>query len=258
MLNLEAFVAILTICTLLTNNTPSAYFYSYLTMSGRRKRRARRRRKVPSDDEFDDDRALAEPENIDMVLPDPSPTAAGLLALFLAFSLVAGVLYYLYSSEQETTNNRFRPEPKDATRCKARAAKTSYKSEGIVRAVLEELFGVTFPSTRDVEWLRNPRTGRNLEFDCYNESLGIALEHNGEQHEKITSFTPTQAALDDLQFRDSIKDELAPQYGVTLLRTGYRTNINGEIEYDRDLRAAVYREVRSKLPQYAYLIPSGF
>lgn len=55
------------------------------------------------------------------------------------------------------------------------------KGEDICCRVLEELYGVPFVKSRP-DFLRNPETGKNLELDCYNERLGLALEYNGEQH----------------------------------------------------------------------------
>jgi hypothetical protein len=44
---------------------------------------------------------------------------------------------------------------------------------------LEILTGYRFKSVRP-GWLENPLTGRNLELDCYNEYLKLALEYNGK------------------------------------------------------------------------------
>jgi hypothetical protein len=48
---------------------------------------------------------------------------------------------------------------------------------------LERLLSVPFCKLRPA-WLRNTvhNTGRNLEIDCYNEALGIAVEFSGPQH----------------------------------------------------------------------------
>lgn len=55
------------------------------------------------------------------------------------------------------------------------------KNEELCRQSLEKLYGKPFPSVRP-DWLVNPKTGKNLELDCYNEELGIALNYYGEQH----------------------------------------------------------------------------
>jgi hypothetical protein len=60
----------------------------------------------------------------------------------------------------------------------------SSKGEDMCCRVLEELYGVPFIKARP-DFLRNPETGKNLELDCYNERLGLAVEYNGEQHYKF-------------------------------------------------------------------------
>lgn len=55
------------------------------------------------------------------------------------------------------------------------------KSEDKIRKIFEIVFDKPFPSIRP-EWNRNPKTGRKLELDGYNEDLGIAFEHHGPQH----------------------------------------------------------------------------
>ncbi len=58
--------------------------------------------------------------------------------------------------------------------------KTSKKEE-LCRHILEEIYNKPFISVRP-KWLKYPETGHNLELDCYNDELKIALEYNGEQH----------------------------------------------------------------------------
>lgn len=53
-----------------------------------------------------------------------------------------------------------------------------WKMERICKITLEILTGYRFESVRP-DWLRNPLTGRNLELDCYNDTLKLALEYNG-------------------------------------------------------------------------------
>ena len=59
------------------------------------------------------------------------------------------------------------------------------KGERECRRVLEEYYKKSFPSVRP-SWMKNPVTGRNLELDCFNEELGIAVEYNGQQHYKYS------------------------------------------------------------------------
>jgi hypothetical protein len=52
--------------------------------------------------------------------------------------------------------------------------------ENTMRDALQQMFGKPFPKARPA-WLRNPATGRPLEFDAYNADLKIAAEFHGIQ-----------------------------------------------------------------------------
>lgn len=58
-----------------------------------------------------------------------------------------------------------------------------YKTEELCRTVIEKLTKREFPKCRP-KFLKNPRTGYNLELDGYNHDLKIAFERQGEQHYK--------------------------------------------------------------------------
>ena len=62
------------------------------------------------------------------------------------------------------------------------------KNETRCREILENIFKPhLFPSVRP-SFLKNPKTGRNLEIDCYNSNLRIGLEYQGIQHRKYTKW----------------------------------------------------------------------
>jgi hypothetical protein len=56
--------------------------------------------------------------------------------------------------------------------------------EEMCRDILEEIFERPFPSVRP-DWLKY-HTGKNLELDCYNQELKLAIEYNGKQHYTYT------------------------------------------------------------------------
>lgn len=62
------------------------------------------------------------------------------------------------------------------------------KKEELCRNILEEIYGIPFPNKRP-NFLKSTETNRDLELDCYNEHLGIALEYNGIQHYVWPNFT---------------------------------------------------------------------
>lgn len=93
--------------------------------------------------------------------------------------------------------------------------------ERICKITLEILTGYRFESVRP-DWLRNPLTGRNLELDCYNDTLKLALEYNGQQHYIFTPrFHKDEYDLELQIYRDELKQSLCDQNGVTLIIVPY-------------------------------------
>jgi hypothetical protein len=92
------------------------------------------------------------------------------------------------------------------------------KGENMCRKIMEELTGMKFYKTRP-DFMRNPVTGVFLELDCYNDSLKLAVEYNGEQHDKYNKFMH-QGSMDKFrnqQYRDYIKKTLCKENGVFLI-----------------------------------------
>jgi len=91
------------------------------------------------------------------------------------------------------------------------------KNEERCRQLLEGWFGVRFPTVRPafLKW----KTGRNLELDMYNETLGLAVEYDGIMHRRFhPSFHRTYADFLYQQAKDAWKDDRCREVGVTLLR----------------------------------------
>lgn len=85
------------------------------------------------------------------------------------------------------------------------------KSERICREFLEQIFDKQFPSTR-APWL-----GR-LELDGYCEELGIAFEHQGDQHyEVVPIFKMSKESLEKIQERDCRKKRICDERGIKLI-----------------------------------------
>jgi len=113
---------------------------------------------------------------------------------------------------------------------KALAASSSMfesRGEKLTRDILEnDVFpGRIFASVRP-NWLKNPETGRNLELDCYNESLRLAVEVHGKQHyEQVDIMHGSgKAGLEAFrkgQQRDSLKRSLCAKRGVRLIEVPY-------------------------------------
>jgi hypothetical protein len=89
--------------------------------------------------------------------------------------------------------------------------------ERLVRYTFESMLGVQFGKVLP-DWLINPHTKRRLELDGFNESLLLAFEYQGEQHNRVVlPFKMTTERLSRQQERDHIKRELCAERGVRLI-----------------------------------------
>ena len=97
----------------------------------------------------------------------------------------------------------------------------TFKCEELCRNTLEEIYKVPFPKVRP-DWLKNPETGRNLELDCYNEDLGLALEYNGSQHYSENSvWNADYNQFTKQKERDELKMKLCKDNNIKLIVVPY-------------------------------------
>lgn len=99
------------------------------------------------------------------------------------------------------------------------------------KAALHRIYGKPFYTVRP-DWLKNKR---NMELDCYNETLksekypgGIAVEYQGEQHYKVVKkYHPNgEDDLKQQQYRDHLKRELCRRHGVYLIEVPYTVKLD--------------------------------
>lgn len=100
------------------------------------------------------------------------------------------------------------------------------KGELECRRFLETIFQVPFPKSRP-DFLKNPITGINLEIDCFNPTLQLGVEYNGQQHYSYTSFfhRNVEASLNQ-KYRDEIKRRLCKENNITLIEVPYTIKLN--------------------------------
>lgn len=87
------------------------------------------------------------------------------------------------------------------------------------RRVLQKIFNKPFENCRP-NFLSNPVTGDrfNLELDCYEESLKLAVEYNGVQHYKyVPYFHKNKEAFYNQKYRDDLKRRLCKENRVNLI-----------------------------------------
>jgi hypothetical protein len=96
------------------------------------------------------------------------------------------------------------------------------KTEIECRKIVESIFQKPFPKVRPF-FLKNPRTGKNLELDMYNDDLKLAIEVDGPQHHQYNPYFHKN--IDDFRYqleKDQIKNKKCDELGITLLRIPYR------------------------------------
>jgi len=105
--------------------------------------------------------------------------------------------------------------------------------EECIRAA-NEIFGCEFKKIRP-NWLVNPKTGRKMELDGYNQDLKIAIEYNGKQHYVFPNgFHKTIEEFEKQKERDLLKLDLCDKNGVYLITVPYTIElkfISKYIEY---------------------------
>jgi len=102
-----------------------------------------------------------------------------------------------------------------------RDIKGDKKRERITRRVLETLYSSPFPTVRP-KWIVNPKTGRNLEIDCYNEALGLCVEVSGSQHYiQSERFHKSRADFLSQVYRDKVKKEAVLARGLDFMVVPY-------------------------------------
>jgi hypothetical protein len=108
-----------------------------------------------------------------------------------------------------------------------RGRPTESKGEIECKRVLEDIFKVPFNKARP-KFLSNPVTGGNynLELDCFNEELRLAVEYNGCQHYKYTPFFHrNEDAFMNQKYRDEMKRTKCKENNVILIEVPYTVKI---------------------------------
>lgn len=103
------------------------------------------------------------------------------------------------------------------------SSRTASESRGekLCRSILEKCYEKPFPTVRP-DFLINPESNYNLELDCYNADLGIALEYNGIQHYIYPNrFHKTEEEFQQQIRRDGYKKSACKSSGVYLITVPY-------------------------------------
>jgi hypothetical protein len=95
------------------------------------------------------------------------------------------------------------------------------KNEERCREIFQDIFKQPFAKIRP-DFLKNKKSGKNLELDGYNKDLKLAFEYQGAQHYNFTPyFHKTQEHFADQVYRDKLKQEICDEQGITLIVIPY-------------------------------------
>jgi len=108
------------------------------------------------------------------------------------------------------------------------------KGEQECKRVIEEITQKPFIKHRP-DFLKNEITGKNLELDCYNDELKLAIEYNGIQHYEYTPvFHKTRDSFYNTKYRDKMKATLCHENGIKLIVVPYTVKLQDIKRYIQD------------------------
>ena len=135
--------------------------------------------------------------------------------------------YYNYAIDPKKGINTKKIAPPEPSPQKKSQGKDS-SGERECRRVLQKFYGKPFNKARP-DFLRNPVTGNNfnLELDCYEASLRLAVEYNGAQHYKyIPYFHKNKESFYNQKYRDDMKRRMCKDNGIRLIEVPYTVKTN--------------------------------
>lgn len=156
--------------------------------------------------------------------------------LLLSLTILFIICYAVYRIGKEGSYNSVVYIPTDLSVEKKRRPPQESKGEVECRRVLEKIFGRPFIKARP-NFLNNPVTGGNfnLELDCYNEEMRLAVEYSGVQHYKyVPYFHKNKEAFLNQKYRDQMKRDLCAKHGVLLIEVSHEVKTEDIESYLRE------------------------
>lgn len=161
-----------------------------------------------------------------------------ILVLCIAFILIFGLYHFItgkkgtYSSDKNyykylpAKNYQYNSTKKHNSIVQNNRPRES-KGEMECRRVLQNIFKKPFVSIRP-DFLKNPVTGGNfnLELDCFNQDLRLAVEYNGVQHYKyVPYFHRNKDHFMTQKYRDDMKRRMCKENNIKLIEVPYTVKI---------------------------------
>jgi hypothetical protein len=133
---------------------------------------------------------------------------------------IPAIKFQLPSLEIEYYENFILTNQKTGKHMNKKTASES-RGEKLCRNILEKFFNKPFPTCRP-DFLVNTESNANLELDCYNEELNLAVEYNGAQHYNYPNkFHKTEEEFKEQLRRDALKKQICQDRGIYLLIVPY-------------------------------------
>jgi hypothetical protein len=145
-----------------------------------------------------------------------------LVGLSLTLIFIYG-LYRIITKKKGTWNDTYYYNNNQMTPFYKKILPKESKGEIECRRVLEKIFNKPFNKSRP-NFLNNPVTGGNfnLELDCYNNELKIAVEYNGIQHYKYNKFFhKNYEHFLNQKYRDDMKKRICKDNNIILIEVPY-------------------------------------
>ena len=158
--------------------------------------------------------------------------------LILFFFIVGGIYNKMMGNKGTYSYDKFMNENYSSLQQQTffpSSGKKTSKGEEECRRSLQMIFNKPFPSVRP-KFLQNKVTGGafNLELDCYDEDMRLAVEYNGIQHYKYNKFFHKnyQDFLNQ-KYRDDMKRRICIENKIILIEVPYTVRHEDIYEYIR-------------------------
>ena len=170
--------------------------------------------------------------------------------IVLAFCVAFIIIYSLYIKIKGGKGSWSKPQNYLITTSHSNFSPKNHKSppneskgELECRRVLQNLFKRQFNKDRP-DFLRNPVTGGNfnLELDCFDREMKLAVEYNGIQHYKyVPFFHNNKEAFLNQKYRDQMKRQMCKENGVTLIEVPHTVKVENIKDFlTKELRRVGY------------------
>lgn len=158
--------------------------------------------------------------------------------LFVILSVIALILCYFFTHQEEYKGfTGLNDTSQDPLKKGKKGKRVPKKHETECRRIVEDIFKTPFSSVRP-NFLKNPKTGKNLELDMYSPPHKLAIEYQGAQHRTYTPFFHESYTdfLDQVE-RDNYKKQRCIEEGIDLIC------VPDNIKFE-DLRTYIIKELQ--------------